>query len=280
MENTKRDAKIEEFITHFGNRNTEQAESIVTELKFSFPGEPLFYTFSLKALFQELEIVEEKIASLKQGAPDRDRLENRKKYLVDFFERESVAGLNLLGFLNSPKDKYLAGRIYTMRSAFIKKFKDEYLRPDEDAATGIGLIKSAIQEDPKLCSAKYTLAVAKYMMATRTSGLGFKRLIISHFSKTFSQLGGNFDVNDAWNWAKEANSCEPVYYYIKDAKWDSGFLLKQMLWENHEPQKNGHRERDEQIIGILDELCQRFPENKRIQNERLLILRHLEAGVN
>ena len=286
----ERDAKIDQFVTHYGSRGQElEALMIIISLAEQFPGDAYFNILEAKTIWQELE---DRLGhNVNYDDNIGDSFVNENIVLISKFHQAIEMGMKNTEEIKTPRDKYLRATMHIVGAGFKMRFESPNLLSldigdgikarqyaDREVALGLQLLEEAVNEDNSLCSSYYIFAVTKYKLIQKTNFFT-KALIDNVFSSlTYKQIGSNFNPDDVENWFEKAMSCSSGYYYTKEIEWEKKLAFKQYLLENHHPEKRGHYQRDLKLLSMLEELCRKFPDNKRIQNEYFLISRHKKTS--
>jgi len=278
MAEAERDQTIEEFITHFGHREGQEALKTAEKLAKFFPEDAYYNLLKAKAIAQALE--NEVIDN--RGSVNKGKV---KKFpiLIHHFNAETNAGIGKLEGDPTIKAEYLRGMLLGAKGAFIEHFFAEfsifspiksakpYQEADKYGAEGIKLITGALEKDKSLCSVRALFAKSQYEFALQ--GSVHKFVIKNSSSLTFAALGRDFDINRAWTWIYEAVDCNSPYYYQREIEWDKLFVYKEMLFNTH-ARGNLKLPHYKILLNVLIRLNERFPKNQRIKEELALIRIH------
>ena len=272
----ERDKKIDLALYYYYSGKTLEAKGEAEKLKAAFPNDPFFHELMAEILWQELS----KVLPAKPIAESVDnetvRNNTSAQYLVERFKEEIFSGLvltqeSLNQNPNDTKSLFLRAILKIRYAGFMAKFESglkSYSESDRETAEGLQLIQKSIELDRSLCSAKYFFALSKYILNKTAAEAFYKKWAIAWKSRVYELLGRNFNQEDVFRWLDESMACSSGYYYAKDIEID-----RMLLYQNILVKQSGRM--DEKALPILEELNQRFPDNKEVRDNLFLVRLHL-----
>ena len=270
-------AKIDSLLYFYYNGKTELAKELSKALMGELPNDPFIHELAAEITWQELD----KKTAVSPGQPKDKKISyeivKNNRALTEQFYREIYEGLvlsqNAINLNpNDTKNIFLRGMLLVRLGGFMAKFENEissFRKADDHTAEGLGLLKKSIALDPMLCSTKAYFALSKYVLTKNADDSLIDKLAIKWWSEVFKFLGGNFNFSDVLVWLRESMNCHTDYYYTKDVGIDKKFIYQDILIKQA-------GKMDEEVLPVLLELNERFPQNSVIRNNLFLVKMHME----